>query len=54
MYYLGIRVSKRTHDALRKMQEDSTIPVSLNALVRHLLDQSLGFEKETNGKKRRR
>jgi hypothetical protein len=52
-FYIGVRVGKQTHDALRKLQQASTVEVSLAALVRHLLDQSLGL-KETNGKKRRR
>jgi hypothetical protein len=52
-FYIGIRVGKSTHDALRKRQQASPIEISLSALVRHLLNESLGL-KETNGKRRRR
>lgn len=50
--YIGVRISRRAHDALVKRQQASAVQVSLAALVRHLLDESLGVKKR-NGKVRR-
>jgi hypothetical protein len=50
-HYVGVRVSKATYAALVARQNESEVPVSLAALVRHLLDQSLGVKKK-NGRRR--
>ena len=50
--YIGVRLRKETHDALVKLQQASEVQVSLAALVRHLLDESLGVKRK-NGKARR-
>jgi hypothetical protein len=50
--YIGVRLRKETHDALVKRQLASEVQVSLAALVRHLLDESLGIKRK-NGKTRR-
>lgn len=49
-FYIGVRVPKKTYDALLARKGESEVQVSLAALVRHLLDESLGL----NGKKRRK
>jgi hypothetical protein len=49
---MGVRISKATHDALRKRQTEEPIRVSLAALVRHLLDESLGVKRK-NGRAKR-
>jgi len=53
MLYIGVRVPRRTYDAIVKMREASPIQVSLTAVVQHLLEEALGLEKQANGKRRR-
>jgi hypothetical protein len=53
MLYIGVRIPRRTHDAIVKIQQASRIQVSLTAVVQHLLEEALGLEKQANGKKRR-
>jgi hypothetical protein len=54
MLYIGVKIPRRTHDAIVKMQKDSPIKVSLTAVVQHLLEEALGLEKQTNGKRRKK
>jgi hypothetical protein len=49
-FYVGVRLPKKTYDALLARKNSSEVQVSLAALIRHLLGESLGV----NGKKRRR
>jgi hypothetical protein len=54
MLYIGVRIPRRTHDAILKMQKASPIQVSLTAVVQHLLEEALGLEKQANGKRRKK
>jgi hypothetical protein len=52
MLYLGVRVPKRTHDAIVRIQKASPIHVSLTAVVQHLLQEAI--ENKENSKRRRK